>query len=191
MDTSSQNIRQIADNCIQRKSKSHWQKLWHFCNINTGVVHYSFTTGAGWKSYDAKTVVTNNEWHHIATTYEKPNFKLYVDGVLDAQVSPGTDGNWHFIAATYQKLDFKLYVDGVLDAEQKPDTVPDVNNSFLYIGGCDIGDYWMTGIIDNVTLFSIGLNEQGVKELMGMDATTAVQPGGKISNTWGKIKSVY
>lgn len=130
-----------------------------FCNINTGFIHYSFTTAGGWKSFDAKKAVT--------------------------------DGNWHFIAATYQKPDFKLYVDGVLDAEQKPDTVPDVNNSFLYIGGCDIGDYWMTGVIDNVTLFSVGLNEQGIKELMGMDATTAVKPGGKISNTWGKIKSIY
>ncbi len=30
-----------------------------FGNINTGVVHYSFTTNAGWKSFDAKTAVTD------------------------------------------------------------------------------------------------------------------------------------
>ncbi len=31
-----------------------------FGHVNTGVVHYSFTTG-GWKSFDAKTVVTDGK----------------------------------------------------------------------------------------------------------------------------------
>ena len=62
-----------------------------FGNINTGVIHYSFTTAAEWKSFDAKTVVTDGKWHHIVTTYEKPNFKLYVDGKVDAQIAPNTD----------------------------------------------------------------------------------------------------
>ena len=130
-----------------------------FCNINSGIIHYSFTSAAAWKSFDAKTSVT--------------------------------DGKWHFIAATYQKPDFKLYIDGVLDGEQKPDTVPDPTGSFLYIGGCDIGDYWMTGIIDNVMLFSVGLSEQSIKELMNVNATTAVQPGGKATDAWGRIKTIH
>lgn len=59
-----------------------------FCNIDSGVVHYSFTTGAGWKSFNANTVVTDGEWHHVAATYENPDFKMYLDGEVDAQESP-------------------------------------------------------------------------------------------------------
>ncbi len=130
-----------------------------FCNINTGVIHYSFTTAAGWKSYDAKTVVTNNEWHHIAATYEKPNFKLYLDGVLDAQQVPGTD--------------------------------PDVHDNFFFIGGCDIGDYWMTGTIDELVLFGSALSENEIKDLMcGINEVFSLEPLGKLTTTWGTIKDV-
>lgn len=129
-----------------------------FGNINSGVVHYSFTTAAGWKSFDAKTVIT--------------------------------DGNWHHITATYQKPDYKLYVDGKLDAESAPDTDPDNNDNFLFIGGCGIGNYWMTGTIDEVVIYNKALSEDQINELMQKGITDAldVQPGGKLVTTWSRIK---
>ena len=42
-----------------------------FCNINSGVIHYSFTSGNNWNSFDAKTVVTDGSWHHVATTLDR------------------------------------------------------------------------------------------------------------------------
>jgi len=133
-----------------------------FCNINTGVIHYSFTTSSGWKSFDAQTVVTDNQWHYIAATYEQPNFRMYLDGEVDAEV--------------------------------EPDTVPDATDNVLFIGGCDIGDYWMTGIIDEVVLFDNALSQAELKALRsdgGQSLVTAVQPSGKISMTWGQIKSSH
>ena len=129
-----------------------------FGNINSGVIHYSFTTNAGWKSFDAKTAVTDGEWHHVAGTYDGSDFKLYLDGGVDAQVSPGTD--------------------------------PDTHDNFLFIGGCDIGGYWMTGAIDEVVLYNRALSEQEINELMedGMSVTLDVQPGGKLVTTWSHIK---
>lgn len=129
-----------------------------FGHINSGVIHYSFTTG-GWKSFDAKTVVTDGNWHHIATTYAKPDFKLYLDGKVDAQVAPATD--------------------------------PDSHDNFLFIGGCDIGNYWMTGTIDEVVLYDRALDEAEINELMDSGITDAldIQPGGKLVSTWGQIKS--
>ena len=129
-----------------------------FGHVNTGVIHYSFTTG-GWKSFDAKTVVTDGKWHHIATTYEKPDFKLYLDGKVDAQVAPGTD--------------------------------PDNHDNFLFIGGCDIGNYWMTGTIDEVVLYDRALDEAEINELMdsGISAALDVKPGGKLVSTWGRLKT--
>lgn len=129
-----------------------------FGHINRGVVHYSFTTG-GWKSFDANTVVTDGKWHHIVTTYEKPNFKLYVDGKVDGQTAPNTD--------------------------------PDNHDNFLFIGGCNIGNYWMSGTIDEVVLYDRALSEAEIGELMdqGITAALDVKPGGKLVTTWSQIKT--
>lgn len=132
-----------------------------FCNINTGVIHYSFTSGNAWNSFDASTVVTDGDWHHIATTYESPDFKFYLDGVVDAQTS---------IAANMQE--------------------PDNSDEVLYIGGCDIGDYFMTGIIDDLALFDTALSEDDINRLMDGLASMvlAVEPLAKLTTTWGDIK---
>jgi hypothetical protein len=129
-----------------------------FCNINSGVIHYSFTTESSWNSFDAQTVVTDNEWHYVAATYQRP--------------------------------DFKMYLDGEVDAETAPDTVPDATENVLYIGGCDIGDYWMTGMIDEVILFDNALSQDEIRSLSSDGAGfTPVQPAGKLSETWGQIKT--
>ena len=130
-----------------------------FGHINSGVVHYSFTTNSGWKSFDAKTVVTDGDWHHVAGTYDGSDFKLYLDGAVDAQVAPGTK--------------------------------PDNHDNFLFIGGCDIGNYWMTGTIDEVVLYDRALSEKELNELIedGMSVALDVQPGGKLVTTWSRIKS--
>ncbi len=129
-----------------------------FGNINTGVVHYSFTSNAGWQSFDAATPVTDGDWHHVAGTYDGSDFKLYLNGEIDAQVSPGT----------------------------KPDT----SDNLLFIGGCDIGNYWMSGTIDEVVLYDRALDEKEITELIedGMSVTLDVHPGGKLGTTWGEIK---
>ena len=130
-----------------------------FGHINSGVVHYSFTTNSGWKSFDAKTVVTDGDWHHVAGTYDGSDFKLYLNGAVDAQVAPGTK--------------------------------PDNHDNFLFIGGCDIGNYWMTGTIDEVVVYSRALSEKELNELMedGMSVALDVQPGGKLVTTWSRIKT--
>lgn len=130
-----------------------------FGHINRGVVHYSFTTNSGWKSFDAQTVVTDGDWHHVAGTYDGSDFKLYLNGAVDAQVAPGTK--------------------------------PDNHDNFLFIGGCDIGNYWMTGTIDEVVLYDRALSEKELNELMedGMSVALDVQPGGKLVTTWSRIKA--
>ncbi|MXV78689.1 LamG domain-containing protein [Candidatus Poribacteria bacterium] len=129
-----------------------------FAHTNTGVVHYSFTTG-GWKSFDAKTVITDGKWHHVVATYENPNFKLYLDGTVDAEQAPGT--------------------------------APDNHDNFLFIGGCNIGNYWMSGVIDEVVLYNRALDETEINDLMdkGIENALDVKPGGKLVTTWSHIKS--
>lgn len=56
-----------------------------FINNAAGQIHYSFTSGKAWQSYDAKSNVIDGKWHHVAATYDGTNFRLYIDGKLDAE----------------------------------------------------------------------------------------------------------
>ena len=129
-----------------------------FGHVNNGSIHYSFTSG-GWKSFDAPTNVTDGAWHHVAATYQRPNFKLYIDGELDAETAPDAD--------------------------------PESNDAPLYIGGCDIGNYWMTGVIDEVVLYDRALSPEELSELIqeGIATVTPVEPAGKLATTWSQIKT--
>jgi len=58
-----------------------------FINDGSGLIHYSFTSGKAWQSFNAKSNVVNGQWRHIAATYDKTVFKCYVDGVVDGQTA--------------------------------------------------------------------------------------------------------
>ena len=81
-------------------------------------------------------------------------------------------------------------MDGKVDGQTAPNTDPDDHDNFLFIGGCDIGNYWTTGAIDEVVLFSRALDEGEINELMNKGITDAldVKPGGKLVTTWSQIK---
>ncbi len=130
-----------------------------FGNINTGVIHYSFTTGGAWNSFDAQTVVTDGEWHHIAGTYDGSDFKLYINGKVDAEVSPAKE--------------------------------PDTHDNAFFIGGCDIGGYWMSGTIDEIVLYDRPLSENEINELRddGISVALDIQPNGQLVTTWSQIKA--
>ena len=56
-----------------------------FINNGSGLIHYSFTSGNGWNSFNAASDVVNGEWRHIAATYDETTFICYVDGVNDGE----------------------------------------------------------------------------------------------------------
>jgi hypothetical protein len=52
-----------------------------------GISGTSTGGGNGW--FNGTTIVTDNQWHHYAATYDGTAGKIYIDGVLDV-TSPGT-----------------------------------------------------------------------------------------------------
>mgnify|MGYP001148763568 CR=1 FL=1 len=60
-----------------------------FINDGSGLVHYSFTSGKQWQSFNATSNIVDSKWHHIAATYDKKAFKCYVDGKVDGE-TPNT-----------------------------------------------------------------------------------------------------
>jgi hypothetical protein len=93
------------------------------------------------------------------------------------------DGEWHHIALTYDKKMAKLYIDGAVEDEVGLSEIPETNEAPLRIGA------GMDGLIDELQILSVALSAEEVKSDMNNGITTAVEPVGSLSTTWGLIKS--
>ena len=100
------------------------------------------------------------------------------------------DGNWHHLAGTYDKETLRLYVDGTLEAETSLSCTPTPLKNDMIIGEYSDGFGPTKGIIDELGLFSVGLEEDDIKNIManGLSALLAVSPADKLATTWGQIK---
>ena len=99
------------------------------------------------------------------------------------------DGEWHHVAATYDLKMRKIYIDGKLDAQAASNAEPSENNVEIEIGKS------YTGLIDEVLIANEAFSEDDIKEAMevGLDVFItggeAVSASGKLTSTWGSIKS--
>ena len=74
----------------------------------------------------------------------------------------------------------------------KPSAVPDTPKNKFFIGGCDIGDYFMTGTLDDIVVFNRALSEKEINQLMkdGLKTSLAVGAKEKLVTVWGKLKQI-
>jgi len=54
-----------------------------------GLRPHVYTDPSGWLWYNSATILTLNLWHHLVLTWKRPNLRLYINGVEDAN-SPAT-----------------------------------------------------------------------------------------------------
>ena len=105
------------------------------------------------------------------------------------------DGNWHHIAGTYDMESLKVYVDGVMTGQIALDTTPNVCLAPLMIASQPPNGGGPTaGIIDDVGVFNVGLEEDDVLRIMedGVDfLVSPVEPGDKLYTVWGAMKALY
>jgi len=154
-------------------------------------------------------------WQSIMMRGQNPrNYLLVIDkdsqklqlsitkGAADAWAGPidgpvVTDGNWHHMAGVIgQKAGLTIYLDGVKVGSQaysKPSL--DANPPHIRIGDGSAGGHQLDGVLDEVALFNIPLEEADIKEIMekGLEATTGlkapVDSKGKLATVWGRIKN--
>jgi len=106
-------------------------------------------------------------WYHIAGTYDGEMLKLYTDGVeeqeLMTDVAAPFDGAWSGdVAAPADQLQLKYSAE-------------------TYIGA-----------MDEIVIFNRALSAEEIGLLaQGWEASMAVDHHGKLSNTWGGIKSLH
>ncbi|MCG9128754.1 LamG domain-containing protein [Candidatus Poribacteria bacterium] len=104
-----------------------------------------------------------------------------------------SDDTWHFIAGVANADTGKasLWIDGKMEAELDYPTDSGYGNSE---GVFHIGrhfDRYTTGIIDEVVLYDVALNEADLESIMnnGLATITAVEADGKLATSWGSLKS--
>ena len=122
---------------------------------------------------------------------------LYLrDGASTSFRADGTteigDDKWHFVVGRADASTGKasIWIDGEMEAET------DFNEKDGYGTGegvFHIGrhyDRYTAGIIDDVALFNVALEEEDLKDLMdnGVETAAAVEPINKLTTTWGRIK---
>lgn len=106
--------------------------------------------------------------------------------------TPIADEEWHFIAGRADVSSGKasIWVDGKMETEV------DFNEKDGYGTGegvFHIGrhyDRYTEGIIDDVALFNVALDEADMETIMdnGVEVAAAVEPVNKLTTIWGKIK---
>ena len=104
-----------------------------------------------------------------------------------------TDGQWYHVAGTYDQKAVRAYVNGQLEAEVAATGNPVTNDEPLTIGACSTEKWPAKGVIDDVGLFNIALDEANIKSIMtaGLAKTlglAGVSPAGKLAAAWGEIK---
>ena len=131
-------------------------------NKGTGAMTTQITVGAEqWKTATGKTMLTDDEWYHMAGTYDGTFIQSWVNGVMEGQT--GEQGE-----------------------PDHPEGEP------LRIGA--VNGIPAKGIIDEIALFSVALEEEDIQDIMNNGLENALQiiavkPAEKLAATWAGIKS--
>jgi hypothetical protein len=104
------------------------------------------------------------------------------------------DGVWYHIAATYDMTEFRMYLNGVLEGTTQLAIEPDNNTNPFSIGAHPTGGNVVNGLVDEVALFSVALEEEDIQAIMneGLEkalSLTAVSSKGKLTTVWGQVKA--
>ena len=116
-------------------------------------------------------------------------------GDIQAHGNSVVGGDWYHVAGTYDQEFLRIYVNGLQIKQVALASAPKVCDAPLIIGGQPpAGANGLQGVIDEVAVFRVGLEEDDIKRIMegGLKLlATAVEPGGKLCTTWGTLRSSY
>ncbi|MFC1718920.1 LamG domain-containing protein, partial [Candidatus Poribacteria bacterium] len=118
-------------------------------------------------------------WHHLALVIKNASGptvtgSLYLDGEW---VEPLVDGFETADGVAFPTID---------STDNPPDRAG--WNTALRIGSPGNLSRFFNGMVDDVVVLTRALNPGNIRFLMENDPTTAVEPGGKLTTTWGEIK---
>jgi len=105
------------------------------------------------------TSIHDDQWHHVAATYDQETVSVYVDGVVDGEMSVPSEE---------------------LEITEEP-------LLFGHAGGT--GGWRYTGLMDEVAVFNVALSKGEILACMlGLEDMLVVAPAGKLTTAWGAMK---
>ena len=103
------------------------------------------------------------------------------------------DDKWHFVVgrADADAGKASIWIDGKMDAEADFNTKDGYGTGEGVFHVARHYDRYTEGIIDDVAIFNVALEEEDIKFLMenGVETAAAVEPVNKLTTTWGRIKN--
>ncbi len=120
--------------------------------------------------WHGKVAVTDNRWHHVVVTFNAEAKRIYVDGKLDVEAVP----EQQFIGPKAKRFGFI-----------------GIGSEAVEFDG-NRGPTWsFKGLMDEFLMFHRVLSEKEIERLIqGPGNPFAIEPGDKLSTTWGEIKSL-
>jgi hypothetical protein len=161
---------------------SVWFKREVSAPLSQYIVTYGFWREPGGEGFGVGT--GHNRADRLFMTQWGPNFDTFGPNI-------DTFDEWHYVAAVYDgKLHNTLYLDGEVVAERDLAMKPNVpNNNQGVIGANTNFEESMEGFIDEVGLYNRALTAEEVVQNFNSDIKFGVNPAGKVSTTWGKMKA--
>jgi hypothetical protein len=125
----------------------------------TGLLRPHFTKGAQqWKLTAGTTDLRDDEWHHVAGTYDQNSIRAYVDGELEGEAA----------------------FSDVPDTNEEPLVIGAITPAVNFFTGAidEVGIFNVALSQDDIQMI--------MKE--GLSKALAVSPSGKLATTWGSIR---
>ena len=96
---------------------------------------------------------------------------------------------WHHLAMVYDGKEVRIYLDGELDGEVPRKGDINENGASVWIGKKANESIWLDGTLDEFRILNIAITEEQIQKDMEEGITFAVEATGKLTTTWGRIKT--
>ena len=154
--------------------------------------------GSGWPAANhvVRKLHDQAQGHIYVLRIQPDTIRAYI--ATDAKPSPGYQVNgatslntdrWYHVALVYDGNEIRVYLNGELDGSQTASGKIETSDGELRIARGDPAGYF-AGVIDEVAIFNVALDEGEIKEIMegGLKTSLGVSPPGKLTTTWGEVK---
>ena len=116
--------------------------------------------------------------------YTAPGDPVVVQGTTPMKVD-----KWHHLAMVYDGSEIRIYLDGEPEGEVPRKGDINKNEASVWIGKKAIESVWLDGTLDELRILNIAITQEQIQADMEEGITFAVEVTGKLTTTWGRIKS--